>query len=507
MQSVIVMLVCSLVACGEVTIKPDAAGTVTLTVDPSVFVRQGEMTTAMVTLTRDRFNDAVTVNVTGLASGVTIAPLVIDAGATTGSLQISAAMDATHGISTAMVSTDLGGSSAPLEVVVAGAPGALDQSFAGDGTALPELGALALGSRGLVMTPAGIVVSGFVLSNPYQALTARLRTDGTLDPSFGSGGFVSTGVAIGNGVAEGIAVAADTNGRIVVAGIAGGASASDNDYGVLVYAPNGELDQTFNSAGVATYDPGTGYGELHHVVIAPDNTILVGGTLFGASTVTHGLRYSPMGVRDATYNITETDVAVEGAALQTDGKLIMVGSKTQSFWLCRYTTTGARDAAFGTGITTSFAPTASSASANGVIVQTDGKLLVAGTCRVGTNDVVCLARYNANGSPDVTFGTSGKLVTTTALRSITATGLVMSGNFIYFAGRSGTLPAVVRMNLDGSLDTTFGTAGVATIDFGLAMGAQTGVFGLGVDARGRIVISADVGPAGGQRMGVARLWF
>lgn len=497
-----------LAACGEVTIRPDAAdaaGSVALAVDASVFVRQGAMTTADVTITRDRFDGPVTIEAMGLGAGVTVAPLVIDAGSSTGTLEISAASDATHGITMATLSTNLG-SVAPFEIVVAGSPGALDRSFADDGTVLPELGSLALGSRGLVMTPDGIVVTGFVLSTPYQALTARIRADGTLDPSFGSGGFVSTGVALGNGVAQGIAVASDTNGRIVAAGIAGGASSTDNDYGVLVYTSSGTLDQSFNGAGVASFDPGTGYGELHHVVVASDNSLLVGGTLFGTNTVTHGMRYSPTGVRDTTYQITEPDVYVEGAALQADGKLIMVGGKTQSFWLCRYTTTGTRDPAFGTGITTSFAPMATSASANSVLIQPDGKLLVVGTCRVGANDVVCLARYNANGSPDVTFGTSGKITSTIVLRAISATAAVMANDKIYFGGRSGTLPAVVRLNLDGSLDTTFGNAGIATVDFGLAMGPQTGVFGMGVDGRGRIVVSADVGPSGGQRMGVARLW-
>ena len=109
-------------------------------------------------------------------------------------------------------------------------------------------------------------------------------------------------------------------------------------------------------------------------------------------------------------------------------------------------------------------------------IQTDGKLVVAGEAFPGSHSDFILARYNANGSLDTAFGNGGK-VTTDFGGDESAKGMALQADGkIVAVGKSGTVSGVAfllaRYNADGSLDTTFGTGGKVTTDFGTADGAN-----------------------------------
>lgn len=492
-------------ACGKVENPP--AGTFTVAVEPGrVFVRQGEVQPVDVTVTRDdNFDAAVDITVDNLPTGVTAMPLTIGAAETTGRVMLAASGTAIQGIANVAItgSGEDTTADAPLRLLVGGAPGTLDTSFATDGTFTPALNNMALASRGLAFTDQGLVVTGFVVSNPPQAMTVRVLENGSLDDTYGSGGFVSTGV--GN-LAEGIAIAAQPDGGVVVAGIAGGGG-GECEFGIFRYDDTGALDPAFGASGVAAFDPGTGCAEYHNIALAPNGDILVGGMLFGNTISTRAFRYSPAGVKGAGFDVNEPDVSVEGSAIQTDGKLVMAGSLAGDFWLARYNPNGTRDTGFGANgiVTTDFAP--DTANANGVIALPGGKLLAVGIAASGTNKRVCLARYNANGSLDVTFGAGGKTTTAAAFDSRSPTALAVSGTQVLFVGVRNAKPAVVRVDDTGSIDAAFGDAGVTEIDFGVTgTTTNTGGFGIAIDPDGRILVSGDVGPSGGQKMAIARLW-
>lgn len=501
-------------ACGEVVDKQP--GTFSVALEPTnAFLRRGESTDIQVTLGRDNLGDPIAVTVEDLPTGVTAGALEIGEDQTTGTLTLSATSAAPHGfasftIKAAVVDDAAITSDTGFDLLVGGAPGDLDQSFATDGTFTPELGGLAMACRGVAITDQGIIVTGFVVSNPVQAITARVLDEGTLDPAYGSGGFVSTGSGT---IAEGIALAALPDGSVVAAGIAGSDGASDNNFGLFRYDSAGALDANFGASGVEAFNPGTGFAEYHNVVVEAGGSLLVGGTVFGSTTATRAFRYSATGARDATFDVNEMNVVVEGSALQPDGKLLMVGSLSGDFWVARYTTTGARDTGFnGTGIVqTDFSNLQD--TAHGVTVLADGKILVIGISAAAAAPIstISLARYNANGSLDVTFGTGGKLGLQTQFESRSPTAIAIRDGFLYFVGRRANddQPAVGRFKLsDGSLDTTFGTTGIVAVDFGVAgTTSSTGGFGVAVDAVGRVVISGDVGGAGAQKMAIARLWF
>ena len=108
------------------------------------------------------------------------------------------------------------------------------------------------------------------------------------------------------------------------------------------------------------------------------------------------------------------------------------------------------------------------------MVQTDGKLVAAGTAGVpaaiGETDFG-LARYHPNGSLDASFGTAGTVATDFFGQSDQVNALVRAGSKLLVAGsasRQGFSDfALARYRSDGSLDATFGTGGTVTTNVGL----------------------------------------
>jgi len=163
------------------------------------------------------------------------------------------------------------------------------------------------------------------------------------------------------------------------------------------------------------------------------------------------------------------DLGANALALQADGKLIVAGSDDADFALARYKQNGALDPTFGAGgkVTTEFGNAAD--VANAVAVQPDGKIVAAG---YSLKDAFrfALARYNANGSLDSSFGSGGKLTTAIPAGVADAVAVQLDGKIIA-AGISFDPAAVnrfalVRYKPDGSLDTSFGSTGKVTTTFG-----------------------------------------
>ncbi|MCB9135103.1 MAG: tandem-95 repeat protein [Anaerolineales bacterium] len=196
---------------------------------------------------------------------------------------------------------------------------------------------------------------------------------------------------------------------------------------------------------------------------------------FGVSS--SGIRVTDIGglTRDNAY----------GVAQQTDGKIIVVGSTDNDFAIVRYTSAGNMDATFsGDGIvTTSIGPLADTAYA--VAVQTDGKILVAGSSDNGTFDVFALARYTTNGTLDATFGTGGIVTTPIAgVRAIASALVIQQDGKIVVTGESNNVFTVVRYTSSGALDTTFDGDGIATTTFGTRDQATS----LALQSDGKIVV-------------------
>jgi uncharacterized delta-60 repeat protein len=193
--------------------------------------------------------------------------------------------------------------------------------------------------------------------------------------------------------------------------------------------------------------------------------------------------------------------------LQPDGKIVVVAAfnatagATQAFGLLRYLPNGTLDSTFGTGGRASAAFTDFISDASDALLQPDGKIVVVGEAE-GTNlSEFAVARFNANGSLDTTFGTGGKVTTnfvgvaaggvrnpaTTVLRQ--PDGKLLVGGSASQCARCGTRTALARYNVNGTLDSTFGTGG--TVDV-MAIGR---VSALAEDAAGDIFALNGANPA------------
>ncbi len=306
------------------------------------------------------------------------------------------------------------------------ANGTLDTSFDGDGKVTTDMVANEQEEALSVAIQADgkIVVAGYTgtpgLGGPASFAIARYNSDGSLDASFGSGGKVVSGV-LGNAHA----VAIQPDGRIVVAGDVSISSGADfSNFAVARYNANGTLDATF-AGGQFTTDFGGGTNTARNIVLHANGAIVVSGEPLGTfpgSDHTDVVRYDSNGNPDPSFGtggkVTLNGARVgEGVALQNDGKLVLAGAIDTSvppalpgtvteFALMRLNSNGSVDEAFGT-VSTSITE-GERDSAKAVALQSDGKIVVAGQTS-NINENFGIARYNADGTLDTTFGNEGTL--------------------------------------------------------------------------------------------------
>jgi uncharacterized delta-60 repeat protein len=203
------------------------------------------------------------------------------------------------------------------------------------------------------------------------------------------------------------------------------------------------------------------------------------------------VRYNANGALDTGFGtggkVKAPPGSANAAALQRDGKILAAGAvpsgAATDFALARYNPNGTLDASFGTGgkVTTSIGP--GNDSISGIGVQADGKIVVGGTTFNGTSEDFAVARYNANGSLDTTFGSGGKVTTSLGAFNDRANDLALQpdGKIVVvgntFKSKDAAAFAVVRYNANGTLDPTFGTGGkvitaVGANDFAAAVAIQ-----------------------------------
>jgi uncharacterized delta-60 repeat protein len=380
-------------------------------------------------------------------------------------------------------------SAAALPGAAAAGPGALDPSFGIGGEVTTDFGGFDVAQAVAVQSDGKIVAVG---SSGGDFALARYNADGSLDSGFGSGGKVTTDFG---GFDAGSATVIQPDGRIVAAGRTGG-----GDFALARYNANGSLDPTFGIGGKVTTDFGGFDGALGVALQADGRIVAAGGG--GPASDFVVARYNGDGTLDSSFGsggIVTTDLgpfeAATAVVVQIDGKIVATGSTSSgNFALVRYTANGSLDGSFGSGgiVTTNFG--FSSAFGGALVIQSDGKIVAAG--RAGTDFLV--VRYNANGSVDTSFG-SGGVVTTdfggvifdaafgVALQS---NGKIVAAGSLFNSFGSSADFALARYNPNGSLDASFGSGGKVTTDFG---GFDV-AFGVALQADGKIVAAGQGGP-------------
>ena len=355
------------------------------------------------------------------------------------------------------------------------APGDLDPTFGTDGVVQTTVGAWGSGATTLLLQPDGkIVLGGW---RETRTALARYLPDGTLDPSFGSGGIVQ-GPSIQD-VSDG---ALQSDGKIVLSG-----SAANFRFTLVRFNPDGSVDTAFGAGGYATGPAGSAMG----VAVQPDGRIVVVGSDYSNSYVL--TRFRADGVTDTTFGtdgVVRTRIGEASAAravlLQGDGKIVAAGesyaraySSPSVMALARYLPDGALDTGFGSDGTSTAAPGVRSASASSIALQPDGRIVLAGTA----DDQIGVARFLQNGSLDTSFSADGTVTTPVGPYGRGQGVAVQTDGRILAAGSGVGGMTVVRYEPDGRLDRGFGNGGVVTTDAGLYSSANS----VAVQTDGRIL--------------------
>src|SRR5262249_11238790 len=203
-----------------------------------------------------------------------------------------------------------------------------------------------------------------------------LPSGGVLDPTFGSGGIVTTSVgALGVAAVEAVAIYPNAgtanDGKVVAAGetdVMNGNGTATNAFAVVRYNPDGTLDSSFNRTGQVITSIGS----------ASSNSVAY------------------------------------GVGIQGDGKVVAAGVSNGAFAVVRYNVNGSLDTSFGAkGIVLTNITKGSTDEALAMALQRDGKIIAGGITNPAKSSAenVALVRYNADGSLDTSFGTGGKVTT------------------------------------------------------------------------------------------------
>ncbi|HEY2586148.1 MAG TPA: FG-GAP-like repeat-containing protein [Tepidisphaeraceae bacterium] len=362
-----------------------------------------------------------------------------------------------------------------VNIAISSTPPPIDTTFGNNGTVqLPFIAEeQATEPDGTIVVPGHM---GDPSANAEQAVCEVLNVDGTPNTSFNGTGMVTTPAGTN---AAFFATLPLSDGSVICVGQIGSSAF------VAKALANGTLDPTFGTGGVMTL-PALGTGAVLYAVAAGQGgTVYVGGIAGGGLPVVARLIAS--GALDPTFGnggfstiITGASGSAVGAlAVQADGKIVAAGPAGGGVDVVRLNTDGSLDNAYGTnGIATAAGlgvtqqPNNAPDVTEGLALQADGKILVANTTSKADFGLV---RLNADGSPDSSFGTGG-LVTTDfggtddvdtvlvdpASGQIVATGTTDAGG--------GTLQvAVAAYRPDGTLDPSFGNgAGMVTLPTNVA---------------------------------------
>jgi len=341
--------------------------------------------------------------------------------------------------------------------------GTLDTSFGTGGQVTTNFGSSSE-IRSITLQSDGKIVAAGVSDDNFAI--ARYNSNGTLDNTFSGDGKLTTDIGSFDGI---YSIAIQSDGKIVAVG------GSGNNFAIARYGTNGDLDNTFSGDGKLTTDFGSSLESFESVVLQSDGKIVAAGYSDGNFALA---RYGTNGDLDNTFSIDGKVTTNLGAieeinsiALQSDGKIVAAGYSGSDFFIARYKTNGDLDDTFsGDGIVTTDIDS-SDDGLNSVVVQSDGKILTAGyTDNAGFSYLMVIARYNTDGTLDLTF--SGDGIQTTAVGSsddsATAIALQTDGKIVaagYSEYGSGFEFAVVRYLGSSSGGGGSGGDNPVTLDF------------------------------------------
>jgi uncharacterized delta-60 repeat protein len=321
---------------------------------------------------------------------------------------------------------------------------------------------------------------GIVDTSPLDG-AAMCTASSILDPGFGSSGFAPPLFGLSHGSAGATALVVDSSLKIVTAGYE---PTRDNEvitsFTVYRLMPDGGLDVSFGAGGRQKHCPAPGrFCWWNDVALQPDGKLVAAGG-FDDDTEGHVAiaRYNTDGSLDTTFGASGTliDHALPqgqavGVAVDTQGRVVVaahcadgVGPNDESYFTTvRYLSNGDRDSSFGTGGVAEAAWRGGQHAPRDLALQSDGRIVVVGMVKPFGNGASTLGvvRYNVDGTRDQTFGAQG-LATHSLGGDTVGTGIALdTQNRLLVSASFPGGGALVRFAADGSLDASFGSNGAA----------------------------------------------
>jgi len=311
--------------------------------------------------------------------------------------------------------------------------GTLDSSFAQTGSLRTGISAGFLGDAcDVALPPDGSIVVVGVKDNGSATgedfAVQRYTASGTADPNFGTGGTVTTDF---NGSTDrAYAVAVQPDGKIVVAGHATNAARTGIDIALARYTSDGSLDPSFGTAGrVTTAIPGAASFGFAATLDHQGRIVLAARVSAGGGDEIGVARYGADGALDQSFD--DDGIAVtafglgaipHGVAVDDQDRIVVVGQSQSTLpagrsdiALTRFGAAGRVDTTFdGDGlVTTDFPDPATGTShdefGRDLALQSDGGIVVVGVAQLDRGADFALARHHSDGSLDPSFGDAGRL--------------------------------------------------------------------------------------------------
>ncbi|WP_322111457.1 cadherin-like domain-containing protein, partial [Tistrella mobilis] len=308
---------------------------------------------------------------------------------------------------------------------------------------------------------------------PNMIVVARYDVDGKLDTSFGTNGIVT--LDSGGTFRPGTALL-QSNGKLLISGTVSPSGGGTTAAVLISLNDDGSMDEGFGTSGVVVFNDAGVEFSLFKVTADDTGRILVAGMNFtGAAGTTDGQLYRLLadGSIDTAFN-GGAPLAIDlggnetllSVAVQDDGKIVVAGANDDGAILQRYNADGTLDTGFGSSGTVTIDDPDILESSQIVLPQSTGGMIVV-NMHVDADTglpVTTLVRLTDDGSVDGSFGSGGSLVFTgnlTTDATLLADGsMVFVGTHMTISG--GATASIIKIGADGQLDTSFGTNGEVT---------------------------------------------
>ena len=358
-----------------------------------------------------------------------------------------------------------------INLVVIAAPADLDPTFGNLGKVVssPDGSEATFGEKMALQSDGKIVMFGN--GNDLGFIVVRYNADGSLDTTFGNNGWNSTTFEADVTTANAIDIQAD--GKIVVGGSVRTIvnNVVSSDFAVARFNSDGTLDTTFDGDGKITISfndlLNNVYSEyLSTIKVGSDGKIIVAGTAINSAVDNYFIlaRINANGSLDTTFGTDGkfVDQRMAGSNLDritdliilSDGKIVASGTIITFIGrrrvVIKYGINGSREWTYSQGTSS----TADREAFNGIVLQSDGKFIAVGK----RNNKVVALRINADGTEDSTFNTTAVTPEGQAVSvALQADGKIVAN----ISTNNGSSFSLIRYNTDGTLDSDFGSGGIA----------------------------------------------